>query len=39
VAEHSALLYSASDIAVLDAAGIQAHPFLSRVGPDLLDIA
>jgi endonuclease-8 len=33
------LLYSASDIAVLDARGIAAHPFLSRLGPDLLDEA
>lgn len=32
----SALLYSASDIDVLDGAGIQAHPFLSRIGPDVL---
>ncbi len=31
------LLYSASDIAVLDARGIAAHPFLSKLGPDLLD--
>ena len=31
-----ALLYSASDIAVLDAAGEAAHPFLSRLGPDVL---
>ncbi len=34
---HSALLYSASDIHVLDAAGLEAHPFLQRVGPDILD--
>ncbi len=33
---HSALLYSASDIAVLDDAGVASHPFLSRLGPDLL---
>ena len=32
----SALLYSASDIAVLDREGIRKHPFLSRIGPDLL---
>ena len=38
-ADHSALLYSASDIAVLDEAGLAAHPFLARVGPDLLDPA
>ncbi len=36
---HSALLYSASDIEVLDAAGLEAHPFLNRVGPDILDRA
>jgi len=34
---HSALLYSASDIAVLDDAGLAAHPFLLRAGPDILD--
>lgn len=34
---HSALLYSASDIEVLDEAGIAGHPFLSRIGPDILD--
>lgn len=33
----SILLYSASDIAVLDAAGVAAHPFLARLGPDVLD--
>ncbi len=33
----SILLYSASDIAVLDAAGIALHPFLARLGPDVLD--
>lgn len=36
---HSALLYSASDIEVLDAAGVQAHAFLGRLGPDLFDPA
>jgi len=36
-AEHSALLYSASEIEVLDAGGLAAHPFLSRLGPDILD--
>lgn len=29
-------LYSASDISVLDAAGIAQHPFLVKLGPDLL---
>ncbi len=36
-ASGSALLYSASDIEVLDDAGLEAHPFLSRIGPDILD--
>lgn len=31
------LLYSASEIALLDAAGVAAHPFLNRIGPDVLD--
>lgn len=34
---HRALLYSASDIAVLDDGGLSAHPFLARVGPDILN--
>jgi endonuclease-8 len=34
---HRALLYSASDIDVLDKNGLATHPFLSRVGPDILD--
>ena len=33
---YSALLYSASDIAVLDDAGLAAHPFLRKLGPDPL---
>ena len=32
----SALLYSASDIAVLDQHELQEHPFLSKLGPDVL---
>ncbi|MEM6797686.1 MAG: endonuclease VIII, partial [Acidobacteriota bacterium] len=32
----SALLYSASDIEVLDADRLHEHPFLGRLGPDLL---
>jgi endonuclease-8 len=36
-ATKSALLYSASEIAVLDANGLLAHPYLARLGPDLLD--
>lgn len=38
-AEHSALLYSASEIEVLDADALAAHPFLRRLGPDLLSSA
>ncbi|NDD30119.1 MAG: endonuclease VIII [Proteobacteria bacterium] len=33
----SALLYSASEIAVLTEAEVAEHPFLQRVGPDVLD--
>jgi endonuclease-8 len=36
---HSALLYSASEIEVLTASEIAGHPFLSRLGPDVLDPA
>lgn len=32
-----ALLYSASDIEVLDAEHLDEHPFLARIGPDVLD--
>jgi endonuclease-8 len=32
------LLYSASDIEILDEAGLARHPFLLRVGPDVLDM-
>lgn len=35
----SALLYSASDIEVLDEMSIALHPFLSNIGPDVLDEA
>ena len=34
---HSALLYSASDISVLTDEELPFHPFLRRIGPDLLD--
>jgi endonuclease-8 len=34
---HSALLYSASDIEVLTGEELLRHPFLSRLGPDILD--
>ena len=33
--EHSALLYSATDISLWDTEGIDQHPFLQRLGPDL----
>ena len=36
-ATHKALLYSASDIDVLDDEQLSVHPFLCRVGPDILD--
>ena len=35
--KHSALLYSASDITVLRDEELPFHPFISRIGPDLLD--
>ncbi|GJL81226.1 MAG: endonuclease 8 [marine bacterium B5-7] len=34
---HSAILYSASDIELLRDEDITTHPFLSRIGPDILD--
>lgn len=34
---HKALLYSASDIEVLDEDQLACHPFLNRIGPDILD--
>jgi len=37
-AEHSALLYSASDIELLNADEELRHPFLSRLGPDILSM-
>ena len=36
-ATHSALLYSASDIELLNDSELEAHPFLSRIGPDVMD--
>lgn len=36
-ATHSAFLYSASEIEVLTAKQLERHPFLSRLGPDVLD--
>jgi len=35
-AEHSALLYSASEIELLNSADEIQHPYLSRLGPDIL---
>jgi endonuclease-8 len=35
--QHSALLYSASEIELLSADELIHHPFLSRLGPDILD--
>jgi endonuclease-8 len=37
-ADKAILLYSASDIAMLTAAQLAQHPFLQRVGPDVLDM-
>ena len=34
---HSALLYSASEIEVLTERDLKEHPFLCRIGPDILD--
>jgi len=36
-ATHSALLYSASDIEILTDSQVAGHPFLSRIGPDVMD--
>ena len=35
--ETSALLYSATDVEILDSAAVEAHPFLNKLGPDVLD--
>ena len=35
-AAHSALLYSASDISVWRTEELETHPFLARIGPDIL---
>jgi len=35
--DHSALLYSASEIELLSAAQLRRHPYLAKLGPDLLD--
>lgn len=36
-ATHSALLYSASDIDILTRGQLERHPFLCRLGPDVMD--
>ncbi|AIR65607.1 endonuclease VIII [Cedecea neteri] len=36
-AKKAILLYSASDIEILDQGQLEQHPFLQRVGPDVLD--
>ncbi|HSM29592.1 MAG TPA: endonuclease VIII [Woeseiaceae bacterium] len=36
-ATHSALLYSATDIEILTDSQVAGHPFLSRIGPDVMD--
>lgn len=36
-ANHEALLYSASDISVWPTADLEQHPFLARIGPDILN--
>lgn len=36
-ADRTLLLYSASDIELLDKEGLARHPFLTRIGPDVLD--
>ncbi|KZX58311.1 hypothetical protein A3709_02275 [Halioglobus sp. HI00S01] len=36
-ADHSAILYSASDISVWPTAELPEHPFLQKLGPDIMD--
>lgn len=36
-ATHSAILYSASDISVWPTQALSQHPFLARIGPDIMD--
>ncbi|MGB1252965.1 MAG: endonuclease VIII [Candidatus Promineifilaceae bacterium] len=36
---HSALLYSASDIQIVRDPEVASHPFISKLGPDLLDMS
>jgi endonuclease VIII len=37
--DHAAVLYSASDIAILPSANIHAHPYIAKLGVELLDAA
>lgn len=36
-ARHSAVLYSASDISVWETQELASHPFLAKIGPDVMD--
>ena len=36
-ASHSAILYSASDISVWPTEDIESHPFIAKIGPDIMD--
>jgi endonuclease-8 len=38
-ASHSAILYSASDISVWPTEELDTHPFLAKIGPDIMDRA
>ncbi|MBP2154714.1 MULTISPECIES: endonuclease VIII [Erwinia] len=38
-ADKTLLLFSASEIALLDADGVASHPFLLKIGPDVLDMS
>lgn len=38
-ARRAAILYSATDVALIEAGDLDAHPFLARLGPDALDRA
>lgn len=35
--DHSAILYSASDISVWPTGELNSHPFLAKIGPDIMD--
>ncbi|PLW68178.1 endonuclease VIII [Pseudohalioglobus lutimaris] len=38
-ASHSAILYSASDISVMPTGELSQHPFLAKIGPDIMNTA